>query len=115
MKKILLTFFTIFIILFFLNCTKNNLYLEKISPNNKYIARIEWNRIFPYIQGVDAYLIIRAVGSDSLILNKKLLQSRDHFAEVKFEIEEIFWSNDTLFLKLNRRHYKGPDHFIVGQ
>ena len=116
MKNILFKILTVFSLIFFnFNCTNTNLYLERISPDNKYIARIEWNRIFPYIQGVDAFLIVREIGSDSVILNKELLLSRDNFAQVEYEIQDMYWESDTLFLKLNRNHYKGPDHFKVGQ
>ena len=91
-----------------------NVYMTARSPNGKYIAQITWQSVFPYIQGVNGYLVVKNELYDE-VFRQELLVNRDHFAEIEAEFTGITWREDSkeVLLVINKNHYEGPTTFRI--
>jgi len=112
-KKLLLIIILLSVAILHIFITRRKVYIEQIDEYKKYSARIEWKRVFPYIQGVNAYLVVENISNKKVVIDKILLQDRDVFEDIKFEIIGIKWEGDYIKLILNRGHYNGPAIFLV--
>jgi hypothetical protein len=93
--------------------TTEHVYLMAVSPDGRYIAQIVWKRVFPYIQGVDAFLLVKDKYKNRTKLRKTLLVNRDDFGDIENEFTGIIWRGNDIFLNHNPQHYKGPTVFRI--
>lgn len=112
-KKIYFIIILLILIIFHIFITRRKVYIEQIDEHKKYLARIEWNRVFPYLQGINAYLVVENIKNKKIVLEKLVLQNRDVFEDIKIEIVGIKWEGAYIKLILNRCHYSGPTDFLV--
>jgi hypothetical protein len=93
--------------------TKENFYLSAMSLDKRYVAQIVWNRTFPYVQGVDAYLVVKDVKENRIRFKRLLLRNRDEFADIETEFKGISWRDKEVVLHHEPNHYRGPVTFVV--
>ena len=95
-------------LLFYFRITRYHVYLAARNSENTTIAEIVWKRVFPYIQGVDAFLIVKDRDNNNIKLKRRLLKNRDHFADIESEFRGLSWDGKKVILTVERNHYKGP-------
>ncbi len=93
--------------------SREQVYLSSGSDDNRYIAQVVWKRVFPFIQGVDAFLVVKEAKTGRMVLRKELLVNRDCLADVEAEFPGLMWQGSTVNLQHDPNHYKGPVSFQV--
>ncbi len=88
--------------------TRYHIYLTVKSPNGGRTAEITWKRVFPYIQGVDAFLFIKDSEKNNVLFTHILLKNRDAYADIEDEFTGLSWDGGKVILKAKGNHYKGP-------
>jgi len=105
-KTVILPVIVILVICALVRLKRQHAYLSSRSPDGRYSAILFWVRVFPYIQGVDCYLIVRD-SSGSVRLKRRLLQNRDEEAEIWGEFTNLSWQGSSVVLEGQRTHYTG--------
>jgi hypothetical protein len=85
--------------------------ISQPSGDERHIAQIVGKRAFPYIT-VDAYLIVRDVGSGDVV-QKHFINSRDVLLDIVMETHSVNWDGNTIRLDIEDAHYSGEKAFSV--
>lgn len=92
---------------------KERTYIASVSSDGKYKAAIKYKSVFPYIQGVNAFLVVTECDSGKIRIKRSLLKNRDTLADIRAEFKKISWESHDVILSINRIHYKGAEIFSV--
>ena len=85
--------------------TRERIYEKAANDAGNHEARIIWQRVFPYYQGVDVYLVVVDANGEE-VLRRPMLRFLNQPDEVEKRISGLKWDGDEILLtKADVQHW----------